>query len=648
MLRRHTPSIAVLVLLGACGGGQGPAADGGEDESGGETEAESQTAEGSDTRDSEGSATESSGEATDGTCTPAQCDALGFVCGEHPDGCGGMLTCGACDLGDCVEGQCIFEPSTQFDDDPITWSVPDGGEYLAGFDALGGSPGGSEYETVGAQAWATTDLDGDGLVDLVVTAEAVEREGYYWWSRVLGHGDEPHWLVYRNTGEGFADEPLRWSVPRGGEHLAGFDALAGVPGGSEYATVGAQAWTTTDIDGDGLLDLVVTAEAVEREGYYWWAQVLGYDGEAPHWNVYFNTGDGFANEPTAWSVPQGGEYLAGFDALAGEPGGSEYAVVGADAWTTTDIDGDGRPDLVVTARAVEREGYYWWARVLGYGDAPHWNVYLNTGRGFEASPSSWSVPDGGQHLAGFDALGGNAGESAYETVGAQEWSTSDIDGDGRLDLVVTAEATEREGYYWWSQVLGYDEDEPHWNVHFNTGDGFAAGAEAWPLPAGGEYLAGFDALAGSPGGSEYATVGAHAWATIDVDGDRLLDLIVTAEAVEREGYYWWAEVLGFGNDNPHWNVYRNTGSGFAAMPASWSVPSGGEYLAGFDALGGSPGGSEYAVVGSDGGTATDLDGDGRIDLVVTARAVEREGYYWWARVLGYEGDPRWNVHVGRP
>ena len=345
-------------------------------------------------------------------------------------------------------------------------------------------------------------------------------------------------------------------MPSGGQHLAGFDALSGNAGSSDYATVGAEEWSTTDLDGDGLLDLVVTARAVEREGYYWWAQVLGYGNDNPHWNVYFNTGSGFENSPTSWPLPSGGQHLAGFDALGGNAGSSDYATVGAQEWSTADIDGDGRLDLVVTAEAVEREGYYWWAQVLGYDDGdPHWDVFFNTGDGFEAAAEAWPLPTGGQHLAGFDALGGNAGSSDYATVGAQEWATVDLNGDRLLDLVVTAEAVEREGYYWWARVLGYDNDNPHWNVFINTGNGFAESHDTWSVPSGGQHLAGFDALAGDAGSSDYATVGAEEWATTDLNGDGRLDLIITARAVEREGYYWWAQVLGFGNNNPHWNVH---------------------------------------------------------------------------------------------
>jgi hypothetical protein len=102
---------------------------------------------------------------------------------------------------------------------------------------------------------------------------------------------------------------------------------------------------------------------------------------------------------------------------------------------------------------------------LGYGGDPHWRVYAGSADGFSSEASTWSVPEGGQSLSGFDATAGNAGTSDASTVGGEEWSTADIDGDGYIDLVVTAEAVERDGYYWWAQVFGFGGDSPHWRVY---------------------------------------------------------------------------------------------------------------------------------------------------------------------------------------
>lgn len=43
-------------------------------------------------------------------CVPTTCEALGFICGAAPDGCGGTLQCGECQNleATCCTGQCVF------------------------------------------------------------------------------------------------------------------------------------------------------------------------------------------------------------------------------------------------------------------------------------------------------------------------------------------------------------------------------------------------------------------------------------------------------------------------------------------------------------------------------------------------------------
>jgi hypothetical protein len=41
------------------------------------------------------------------TCTPATCASLGFNCGAAGDGCGGVLQCGTCPVGQTCGGNFI-------------------------------------------------------------------------------------------------------------------------------------------------------------------------------------------------------------------------------------------------------------------------------------------------------------------------------------------------------------------------------------------------------------------------------------------------------------------------------------------------------------------------------------------------------------
>ena len=59
--------------------------------------------------------------------------------------------------------------------------------------------------------------------------------------------------------------------------------------------------------------------------------------------------------------------------------------------------------------------------------APLWAVFRSTGSGFEDLHSAWSVPDA--LISGLWSTGGGAAEG---------WTSLDMDGDGCLDLVLTA------------------------------------------------------------------------------------------------------------------------------------------------------------------------------------------------------------------
>jgi hypothetical protein len=132
------------------------------------------------------------------------------------------------------------------------------------------------------------------------------------------------------------------------------------------------------------------------------------------WQVYLNTGTGFATMATTWTVPTldtaEGFYLTS--------GGSSSG--GVD-WTTIDMDGDGKPDLVQTAQN---------GVVLGSSSAS-WRVYRNMGNGFATTPTSWTVPTL-DTAEGFYLTSGGGSGGVY-------WTTMDLNGDGRLDLVQTAE-----------------------------------------------------------------------------------------------------------------------------------------------------------------------------------------------------------------
>lgn len=328
--------------------------------------------------------------------------------------------------------------------------------------------------------------------------------------------------------------------------------------------VGELSYATLDIDGDLAPDLVVTDQC-DSAG-------VGTD----RWLVYLNVGTGFAATPIEWTLP-GGFATDQLDDTAKDS--ASICGVGELSYATLDMNGDHQPDLVVTDRC---DG-------AGIG-TNKWEVFVNTGSAFAATPIDWTLPSG----FGADQLDDVAKDSAGVCVqGELAYRTLDMNGDEQPDLVVTDRC----------DLAGVGSD--HWEVHLGTGTGFSNTAIAWPLPTG-FATDQLDDVAKDSGAS--CVEGELSYATIDMDADLRPDLVVTDRC----------DHAGVGTER--WQIFRNEGGGFASAPADWPLP------AGFatDQL--------DDVAKNDGGTCleselsyelVDADGDRRPDLLVADRCDHR-------------------------
>jgi hypothetical protein len=285
-----------------------------------------------------------------------------------------------------------------FASEATTWPVPESGT-VAGFLLA---------DRVSAPYWVTVDMDGDDLPDLVQTSDP--GSGAVVWSP----SDAPYWRVFLNEGDGFAAEAEQWPVPEEG-------------GSGFYVTDLYAEWSTFDLDGDGLVDLVRTTDPATNEVW----DVAG----SPYWLAFLNTGNGFDVEGSQWTVPDS-DTSAGFHLPS---------ITSAEwSWRTVDINGDGATDLVQSADPSVIGGYVWDA-----SGNPYWKVFVNVGDGFDTSPLRWSVPDSG-FPTGF--------ADTDRSSGSAQWTTFDIDGDGDADLVQTADWS-RAGATVWDP-----NGAPYWRV----------------------------------------------------------------------------------------------------------------------------------------------------------------------------------------
>jgi hypothetical protein len=276
------------------------------------------------------------------------------------------------------------------------WAVPDSGLGDGFFAAMYGD---------GPRYWSLQDLTADGRPDLVQTADSAQSGGYVWTDT-----EGAYWRVFKNTGGGFQSAATRWSVPESGLGDGFFTTV--------YAW-GARFWYTMDLDGDGSLELVHTANVDQDNGFVW------QDASGPHWRVYPRLGDGFAATWTRWNLPESG---------LGDGFFLPSWTDGERAWSTLDLDGDGAPELVHTADP-SLDGGKVWVDAAG----PYWRVFEASGDGFGTSWKRWGVPESG--------LGDGFFTAAW-TSGPRAWSVWDMTGDGRLDLVQTADPAVDTGAVW--------------------------------------------------------------------------------------------------------------------------------------------------------------------------------------------------------
>jgi hypothetical protein len=284
------------------------------------------------------------------------------------------------------------------------WNLPELSALPIGREPFARIAGGGICENLEVFNHATLDLTGDGTLDLVVT-NACDNEGV----------GRDYWLVYPGGANGFGDAE-QWALPSYDalpltysdhfENLSG-SVSCGVDGGGFL-------FATTDITGDGAVDLVVT-EACDEGG-------VGAD----RWLVHPGQDGGFG-PAIAWSLPADLVKSAAdpdpYERMAGE----ELCVGGGvSRFATVDITRDGRPDLVFTD-ACDSGGV----------GVEHWLVHPGEDGGF-GTAAVWALPDYDfLDMGDLEPFGNIGTPTTCQAGGRFAHATAQLAGSEALDMTVT-------------------------------------------------------------------------------------------------------------------------------------------------------------------------------------------------------------------
>ena len=291
------------------------------------------------------------------------------------------------------------------------------------------------------------------------------------------------------------------------------------------------------MDGDNKPDLVVTGIGIGSGSHF------QFDvGVNPYWKVYLNTGSGMSSTAINWVTPIGGYYSGsvnyGYNTTNGNSGGNN-----SESWSLTDMDGDNKPDLVVTSIGIGSGSH----QQFGVGASPFWKVYFNTGVGMSTTVLNWSTPLGGYFSGttnyGYNDIYGSAGGNNSES-----WALADMDGDNKPELIVSSIGTGSGSHFQFGVGAS-----PYWKVHFNNGSGMSSTAVNWSTPIGGYYSGstnyGYNDIFGNSGGNN-----SESWEITDMNGDNEPDLVVTSVGVGSGSHFQFDVGV-----NPYWKVYLNVG-----------------------------------------------------------------------------------------
>jgi hypothetical protein len=368
---------------------------------------------------------------------------------------------------------------------------------------------------------------------------------------------------------------VRWAVPSAG-NVGSYNALSAGSG------TDPRVWTTLDVSGDGVPDLVIPRSPAT--GAVW------NTGSGPFWSVHPGGRGGFAATATSWPVPANAALQQGYNATVVSQAQPPLQ------WATTDVNGDGLPDLVHTANPLSGGPYASLTSMTNDG----WLVHRGMATGFGPSGFTFGVP----RLAG---LAGGIDRGSSDTMG-RRWTTALLTADRLPDLVVTADPA--------TDAVWNLAGQPQWLVCPGSSTGFA-GASACARVS----------VPSSGTSTGFRSAFASGWALVDLTGDGRAELVQTQSPSTGQPFQ------NLALNRSYWRVWLNTSSSVSTAALSvahveWYVPN-----TAFNALSGATANTSWQVL--------DLTGDDVPELVQPADPTTNRP---WATPTG----PAWRYYPQTP
>ncbi len=187
-----------------------------------------------------------------------------------------------------------------------------------------GRKSGSSWEFGAKELWSAPTWRLREYTDQEIRRDVIDMTGDGLPDYVLADEEAGVWLVFRNTGSGFAANPIRFAVP------PGVRALNRTEEASDVQPARRTTLMVTDLNGDGLPDLLEEGQngsEVINGVTHRWKSIL----------VWFNVGQGFSAEPRVVKAPS---HYGCLPLRGTSPSSGTLADL-------LDVNGDGLPDCVV-------------------------------------------------------------------------------------------------------------------------------------------------------------------------------------------------------------------------------------------------------------------------------------------------------------